>query len=236
VGAIFDYSRTLFEKSHADGLQNVAGVTSQLGLLQPADRILADDERGTIVYRPAVFSGPESDALFERLLNGIPWSHDSVWMYDRPVGVPRLRMSYEDVSALPAPLQEVRERVEALEGAAFNRIGLNLYRDHNDSVAWHSDHEEMMVERPTVVLVSLGADRPMDIRERANHRKRWRMTLEAGSLLVMRGLAQRNYEHRIMKLPAPTQPRISVALRQYAPPGSPPQACAQCAGAKAKRR
>lgn len=89
-----------------------------------------------------------------------------------------------------------------------------------------------MIERPTIVVVSLGTPRPMDIRERADHRRRWRLTLEPGSLLVMRGYAQRHYEHRIAKLSVPTKPRISIAFRQYAAEGDAPQPCAQCVGAR----
>ncbi len=207
-------------------------TTLQLGLLAPVDRIVADDERGTIIYRPAVYAQEEAEVLFAQLASEIPWSADTVRMYDRTVAVPRLRKTYDDLATLPKPLPSIHERVQALEANTFNRISLNLYRDNNDSVAWHSDHEEEMIERPTVVLVSLGAPRPMDIRERANHRTRWRLLLEPGSLLVMRGYAQRNYEHQITKLNVPTLPRISIALRQYAPEGSPHQPCAQCAAAR----
>jgi len=205
-------------------------LMAQLGFFEPNDWTLADDERGTIVYRPEVFDHEEAETLFDRLRTEVPWSEDSMRMYDRTVAVPRLRYNYSDAAAAPKPLQRIHERVSQLEATTFNRIGLNFYRDGNDSVAWHSDHEEDMIERPTVVVVSLGVPRPMDIRERIDHRRHWRLTLEPGSLLVMRGYAQRHYEHRIAKLSAPTQPRVSIALRQYAGEGQAPQHCAQCAG------
>lgn len=209
-------------------------MTAQLGFLEPNDWTLADDAKGTITYRPGVYSNEEAETLFQLLVREIPWSQDTVRMYDRMVAVPRLRKSYLDVAELPEPLKAVRARVEAIEGTTFNRVSLNYYRDQNDSVAWHSDHEEEMIDRPTIVLVSLGAARPMDIRERANHRARWHITLEPGSLLTMSGYAQRNYEHAILKLRQPTPPRISIALRQYAPEGAGSQPCAQCAGARAR--
>jgi len=202
---------------------------AQLVFFQPNDWTLADDERGTIVYRPGVFEQEEADRLFDQLRTQVPWSEDSVRMYDRTVAVPRLRYSYSDAAAAPEALQLIHERVSRLEATTFNRMGLNFYRDGNDSVAWHSDHEEDMIERPTVVVVSLGASRPMDIRERMDHRRHWRLTLEPGSLLVMRGYAQRHYEHRIAKLSVASKPRISIALRQYAGEGQAPQHCAQCA-------
>ncbi|MGI8567628.1 MAG: alpha-ketoglutarate-dependent dioxygenase AlkB family protein [Methylocella sp.] len=202
--------------------------------MQPNDWTLADEETGKIVYRPGVYSHEEAETLFQLFVREIPWSQDTVRMYDRMVAVPRLRKSYLDVAELPEALQAIRARVEAIEGTTFNRVSLNYYRDQNDGVAWHSDHEEEMIDRPTIVLVSLGAPRPMDIRERANHRARWHITLEPGSLLTMSGYAQRHYEHAILKLREPTSPRISIALRQYAPDGAAHQPCAQCAGARAR--
>ena len=210
-------------------------MSGQLGLWRGAGQVLVNDERAAIIYRPAIFTDEEAAGFFDSLRREIPWSHDKVRMYDRVTEVPRLRAHFGDVAAAPPVLQSIRERVEATEGERFNSISLNLYRDEDDSVAWHSDHEEAMVERPTVVLVSLGASRPMDVRERENHRRRWRLLLEPGSLLTMKGDAQRYYEHAILKQKAESAPRISVALRQYAAAGSARRSCAQCAAARKAR-
>lgn len=99
---------------------------AQLGFLEPRDWTLADDERGTIVYRPRVFSNEESPALFGQLLEQVQWSEDSVRMYDRTLAVPRLRKSYNDVAAAPQALRIIHERVSNIEAATFNRMGLNL--------------------------------------------------------------------------------------------------------------
>lgn len=135
-------------------------------------------------------------------------------MYERTVAVPRLLARFASDEPLPSELRDVKERAEALLHAAFNAVSVQYYRDGGDSVAWHSDHTEDLVERPYVALVSLGAVREMQIRSKMKPRRSFSVDLEAGSLLVMGGLAQEQWEHHIPKVARPIGARISIALRQ----------------------
>ena len=137
-----------------------------------------------------------------------------MWMYDHTVAVPRLLARFSADEPLPAELIDVKARVESRIGAQFNSLSVQYYRDGSDSVAWHSDHTEDLIERPFVALVSLGAVREMQIRTKAKPRRAFSVDLEPGSLLVMGGLAQEHWEHHIPKVHRPLKPRISIALRQ----------------------
>ena len=104
--------------------------------------------------------------------------------------------------------------MEAFLGVQFSSVSFNYYRDERDSVAWHNDHLEELVERPVIALLSLGAVRPMLIRSKSRPRKQFEIDLQPGSLLVMSGRSQELWEHHIPKLKRPVSPRISIAFRQ----------------------
>ena len=135
-------------------------------------------------------------------------------MYDRDVDVPRLTASYRvDGSPLPEAVAGALRVGTELTGAPFNGVGLNLYRDGRDSVAPHNDHLYEIVEGHPIVLLSLGATRPMTIRGKRPPRRAFDLDLENGSVLIMSYETQKHYDHGIPKLRVPVEPRISLALR-----------------------
>lgn len=194
----------------------MARMAQQAGLFGEESRTIVRTPRGEIVYYPELFTPGESAALFEDLLAVIPWSNETMKMYDKIVDVPRLVAWYRDPDVLPQSLERIRLRVQERLGTPFNGVSLNYYRDGTDSVAWHSDHNEELIAHPTVALVSLGATRQMQFRTKAVPRRQLRCDLEPGSLLSMVGDVQSHWEHHIPKVLRPTDPRISVALRTKA--------------------
>ncbi len=191
-------------------------MSHQLGLFATSQAtVVADDETGKIVYTPHVFNRDESERLFAALRDEIPWESDRRWMYDREVDVPRLVAHYAE-SPFPDVLEEIRERIEPLVQVTIQRIGLNFYRDEHDSVAWHNDRIAVFGTAPTIALVSFGATRRMQLRTKptAPRKRTLSLDLEPGSLLVMQGPSQLNWEHAIPKEKRPIGPRISVALRK----------------------
>lgn len=53
-----------------------------------------------------------------------------------------------DPTSWTASVLEIKSQVEAACGCSFNSVLLNLYRDGNDHVSWHSDNEPMFSEGP----------------------------------------------------------------------------------------
>ena len=110
-------------------------------------------------------------------------------------------------------LQDVMDQCAAASGAEYNSVLVNLYRDGNDSVSWHSDNEEINGSEPTIASVSLGATRRFDLRHKETG-ETVRVDLEDGSLLVMSGLSQHCWVHQIAKTKAKVGPRINLTFRR----------------------
>jgi alkylated DNA repair dioxygenase AlkB len=135
-------------------------------------------------------------------------------MYERELDVPRLVASFRLADPrLPVPLADAGVLVSGAIGVAFNAVGLNLYRDRQDSVAPHNDRLADLVAGRPIALLSLGATRRMDIRAKLPPRRLLRLELEAGSLLLMDYATQLHYDHGIPKEKAAVGPRISLAFR-----------------------
>ncbi len=93
-------------------------------------------------------------------------------MYDRVLDVPRLVSFYDENEQLPdhtlASMREaLSEEYRPELGEPFRTVGLCLYRDGNDSVAWHGDTIGRGRTADTLVaIVSLGAPRSFLLRPR----------------------------------------------------------------------
>ncbi|MGK9124570.1 alpha-ketoglutarate-dependent dioxygenase AlkB [Olivibacter sp. SA151] len=194
---------------------------------------LFDDNRQLVLprelmdYTPGFLERPEADTLLAFLLHNVPWQQTKVKMYDKEVVTPRLTSWYGDrplrtddrrepIPWLPE-LQVVRQRIEAFTGMAFQGVLLNLYRDGNDSVAWHADKDTVPGRKTEIASLSLGAERNFDFRRKDDHASRYSIKLQHGSLLLMKGDLQLHWEHRIAKSNAIMGPRINLTFRKVIP-------------------
>jgi len=189
---------------------------SQGGLFAAEPRVLVEDPEGGIRYWPRFVEAATAQAWFEALRDTVDWQHERRPMYDRVVDVPRLLSGFAlDDPALPSALADAAGRIRAALGVPFSHVGLNFYRDGNDSVAPHNDKLHSIVAGQPIALLSLGDTRRMDIREKptAPSRRTRRIDLEPGSLLVMSHDSQKHYDHGIPKTRDVVGPRISCAFR-----------------------
>ncbi|MBA4056911.1 MAG: alpha-ketoglutarate-dependent dioxygenase AlkB [Marivirga sp.] len=177
-------------------------------------------------YLPDVFTAQESIALLEKFISTIEWEERVVTMYGKKIVTPRLtawygengkNYSYSGNRFNPLPwtgeLLYIKERIEPLSGVSFNSVLLNYYRDGNDSVAWHSDNETELGTQPVIGSVSFGHVRRFDIRKKNDHLQKYSIRLESGSLLLMQGDLQQNWEHRIAKSVNPMNARVNLTFR-----------------------
>jgi alkylated DNA repair dioxygenase AlkB len=100
------------------------------------------------------------------------------------------------------------------EAGPLRSVGMCLYRDGRDSVAWHGDSIGHQASTPStlVAIVSLGARRRFLLRPSSGGGSR-RFDLGEGDLLVMGGTCQRTWQHAVTKSNRPVGPRISVQFR-----------------------
>jgi alkylated DNA repair dioxygenase AlkB len=188
----------------------------QLTLFDSAETLVADDDRGRIVYTPHFVDAATAEGWFVELRRGVKWRSERRMMYDREVDVPRMVAHFRLDPAeefIPGALIVAADRVGEKLGVPFNGVGLNLYRDGRDSVAPHNDHLNEIRKGFPIALVSLGATRRMTIRAKAQPRSAVHVDLEAGSLLVMDYATQLHYTHGVPKTTDPVGERISVAFR-----------------------
>lgn len=168
----------------------------------------------------------EADRLKIHLLETAPWKQRNQKMYDKTVITPRLTAWYGDrpksyqsggsdleFNYWTPELHSLKERIEKEFGYQFNGVLLNLYRDHNDSVAWHRDKDNRYGDRPVIASISLGQTRNFDFRKIDHHQSKYSLPLPNGSLLIMKGDLQENWEHRIAKSNVRMEPRINLTFR-----------------------
>lgn len=191
----------------------------QLGLFAtgvPAiDRSFADARRialdggAWVEYVPGWVRG--QDALFEALERSTQWRRDRRWMYERMVETPRL------IAGLPADgpghalVDEMAMVLSARYGEVFRRTSLALYRDGNDSVAFHGDTVARDMDEALVATVSLGSPRRFLLKPAAGGRS-LAFALGGGDLMVMGGSCQRTWRHGIPKVGS-AGPRIALMFR-----------------------
>ena len=165
----------------------------------------------------------DADSLFDELMSVIPWRAERRQMYDRVLDVPRL-VSFHHLIDEPAPhprLTQIRRRLNDTYGGElgepFATAGLCLYRDGNDSVAWHGDTiGRSSTEDTMVAIVSLGATRVFALRPP----RRWTRSLRlraparrpAGDGWVVPTHVGALDSQDVSR---PTGPRISIQYRSH---------------------
>jgi alkylated DNA repair dioxygenase AlkB len=155
-----------------------------------------------------------SDKLFHEIVETREWNQRSRRMYDREVLEPRLTSPWFLDSGEPLEpgiIEEMRRLLSARYEVEFDSVGFNLYRDGQDSVAWHGDRIRKEIEQPIVVLVSVGEPRRFLLRPKGGG-KSTAFKLGDGDLLVTGGMTQRTWEHAVPKVKK-AGPRISLAFR-----------------------
>jgi alkylated DNA repair dioxygenase AlkB len=138
-------------------------------------------------------------------------------MYGRMVAQPRLTAwwSLESGGTPFLPLiEEMRIALLRRYGVTFDSVGLNLYRDGRDSVAWHRDRIAKAIDDPLVAIVSVGEPRRFLLRPGTRGKSR-ALLLGRGDLLVTGGSCQRTWQHTVPKV-AKAGPRISITFRHGA--------------------
>ena len=182
---------------------------------------------GEVLYLDRFDLGQPEARLLQRLVAEIAWRSEEVMMWGRRVPQPRLTAWYGDPGrsyaysglrlepmAWTPLLLDIKARVEDAVRSGFNSVLLNYYRDHRDSIGFHSDDEPELGHRPVIASVSLGDERIFVLKHRTARRvPPIRLRLASGSLLLMRGETQHRWRHGIPKETRPCGPRVNLTFR-----------------------
>ena len=112
---------------------------------------------------------------------------------------------------LPA-LQPLCDRIARRLGFVPNNCLLNRYLDGESSMGFHSDSSQELADGSGVAIVSLGAERSIIFRAKADRALEFRYPLPAGGLLYMPQEIQSTWLHAIPKMPGAGE-RISLTFR-----------------------
>ncbi|WP_448569668.1 alpha-ketoglutarate-dependent dioxygenase AlkB family protein [Thalassotalea ganghwensis] len=183
-------------------------------------------KEANIEYFPHYIPSAESDDYLTLLQQEIAWRQDQLQMFGKMVNIPRLQAWYADqdlsyqysnLTLNPEPwipvLVDLRHKVSQFCQHAFNSVLINYYRDHQDSVGWHSDDEPELGSDPIIASLSFGATRDFSLKHKSSG-ERVKIALQSGSLLVMRDKSQLNYQHALPKSRIQKGPRINLTFRQ----------------------
>jgi alkylated DNA repair dioxygenase AlkB len=203
---------------------------TQAHLFKPQPETILDNETGRIVLVQQALSPESAGRVFDQLRHEVNWQQDQLRIAGRCIPIPRLQSWYGDAGALygysglslksngwTPTLLELRELVEHWSCVAFNSVLLNLYRDGQDSVGWHSDDEPELGRQPVIASLSLGASRYFSMRRKRSGEGRIKIQLDSGSLLVMSGALQHCWQHQVAKTSVDVGERINLTFRWVRP-------------------
>lgn len=184
---------------------------------------------------PQFYAPAEAGLMMQTLLDETPWRQEAITVWGKTHLQPRLSAWVADPGIVYAysgltlaalawtpTLQDIRQNIEAACGQRFNSVLLNLYRDGQDSMGWHSDDEAELGRDPVIASLSLGATRVFKFKHKTlAQQKPLAVELKDGTLLLMAGPTQHHWQHSIAKQSKADAARINLTFRQVQTPTEP---------------
>jgi alkylated DNA repair dioxygenase AlkB len=171
----------------------------------------------------------ECEHIYRQLRDGHLWPDNRYVVAGRQFILPRLqtwhadpgiRYSYSNNLLETRPwtplLSEIRMRVEAQLNFQFNSVLVNLYRNGNDYVGWHSDNEPELGEQPFIASMTFGMERQFEFRHKKSS-ETGRLLLGSGTLLIMQPSFQHDWLHSLAIDEKVTEGRINLTFRKVIP-------------------
>ncbi|WP_233265962.1 alpha-ketoglutarate-dependent dioxygenase AlkB [Formosa sp. L2A11] len=179
-----------------------------------------------VIYFPEFFSPTEADQLYNSLLNSIAWQQDNISLFGKTHPQPRLTAlygnnekpyTYSGIQMKPNTFSEtlldIKIKIETETHHKFTSCLCNLYRDGQDSNGWHADNEKELGTHPVIASISFGAERIFHLKHKEDNSLKQKLTLNHGSLLLMKGETQQHWLHQIPKTKKKIGKRINLTFR-----------------------
>jgi alkylated DNA repair dioxygenase AlkB len=180
-----------------------------------------------LFYDQQFISADQADILLAEIIAQVQWQQAELKIYGRNVLTPRLTCWMGDAGAsyvysntqfhpLPwiLPIVGIKNRIESATGHTFNSVLLNYYRDGQDAMGWHSDDEKELGKQPVIASLSLGGARRFLLRRKDKTEKSIALDLQHGSLLLMQGDTQKNFQHALPRTAKQITARINLTFRK----------------------
>lgn len=179
-----------------------------------------------VIYIPDFYNLQKADHYFEHLRREVEWQQDAIRIFGKSYPQPRLTAlfatndkpySYSNITMMPqkmsVELNQIKTDIEAVCSHEFTTVLLNLYRTGADSNGWHADNEKELGKNPTIASLSFGATRLFHFKHRTIKKEHYKLHLDHGSLLIMKGEMQHFWLHQIPKTKKEVDERINLTFR-----------------------
>jgi alkylated DNA repair dioxygenase AlkB len=189
----------------------------------PAVNLLPHD--GVVNYYGKILDRISADKYFESLLHSIAWENDQARIFGKLIitkrkvawyGDKKFEYTYSNVDKVALPwtkeLLELKTLTEEKSGETFNSCLLNLYHDGSEGMAWHSDGETDLKKNGAIASMSFGAERKFAFKHKESG-ETVSLTLEHGSLLMMKSTTQSYWLHRLPPTKQKFAPRVNLTFR-----------------------
>lgn len=186
---------------------------------------IIDNPNSQVTYQSQFLSEEVSDYLFNFFVNNLIWENDKAIIYGKEIITKRkiawfantnFNYNYSGINRIAQEwnqeLIKLKQKLELETGYIFNSCLLNLYHDGTEGMGWHSDDQNHLKTNSPVAIISLGAERYFKLRNN-NKSTDYKVILEKGSLLLMMGKTQQDYQHEIPKMLKIKDIRISLTWR-----------------------
>ena len=180
---------------------------------------------GEAIYYGKIFNENESAFYLDQLLQTIEWKQDEIILFGKRIitsrkvawyGENQIDYTYSNVTKTAMPftseLLNLKAITEQYTGGKYNTCLLNLYHNGNEGMSWHSDDEKMIVENSSIASLSFGAQRVFKFKHKKNNTI-FKLILENGSLLDMKGETQKHWLHALPKSKSIQSIRINLTFR-----------------------
>ncbi|TAF33138.1 MAG: alpha-ketoglutarate-dependent dioxygenase AlkB [Cytophagales bacterium] len=195
------------------------------------ERITFNLPEADVLYYAHFLSVAEANDYFLLLKQELQWQQKHIKLFGKQVLEPRLTAFYGDEHRtytysqtlhvpLPWPpvLWSLKQKLEAALQTNFNVVLANYYRNGQDSMGLHADDEPELGSEPCIASLSLGQSRFFRLVHKRKKYSPLKISLEHGSLLVMRGHTQTNWLHELPKSTKNVGERINLTFRHLQTP------------------
>ena len=180
-----------------------------------------------ILIFESFFSEEYSSMLFNQFYKKTAWVQNDIIIYGKKHKIPRLNdwygsvdMKYSNIHFEAKPmtktLNHIRSKIEKETNTFYNSVLMNLYRNGNDSMGWHSDDENIYSQTSPIASLSLGGSRWMKFKKKNIQglgKKTLKLRLNSGDLLIMKYPTQDKLSHSIPKSLTDMESRINLTFR-----------------------
>lgn len=183
---------------------------------------------GLLYYQHDFLDAQSAYTLYKLLQEECSWQQDRIQLFGKQHKIPRLQTfqgepgleyRYSNLTLQTKPwhpeVAAIKREIEQCCSSRFNAVLMNLYRDGQDSMGWHSDDEPELGQNPVIASLSLGGERRFLLRHRTDKTiAKHEAILTSGSLLIMAGSTQHYWQHSIPRTAKAVSSRINLTFRQ----------------------